>query len=118
VSDLVAQVRGRGRLERANQVEFDVLRGKVVEEPSALAEQHRPELNLYGVEDPRLEGLLGVVGAVHETSRSPAAALACSTQAAMPARIGGRLLPRRKSFVGITMPRLLNLPRGGSRPTL
>jgi hypothetical protein len=28
VSDLVAQVQGRGRLERADQVEFDVLRGK------------------------------------------------------------------------------------------
>jgi hypothetical protein len=49
VSDLVAQVQGRGRLERADQVEFDVLSGKVVEEPSALAEQHRPELNLHGV---------------------------------------------------------------------
>jgi len=42
------------------------VQGKVVEEPSTLAEQHRPELNLYGVEDPGLEGLLGGVGAVHE----------------------------------------------------
>jgi hypothetical protein len=66
VSDLVAPVQGRGRLERAYQVEFDVLRGKVVQEPSAVAEQHRPELNLYGVEHPVLEGLLGGVGTVHE----------------------------------------------------
>ena len=66
MSDLVAQVQGRGRLERADKVEFDVLRGKVVEEPSTLAEQHRPELNLNGVEHPGLECLLGGVGAVHE----------------------------------------------------
>jgi hypothetical protein len=85
VSDLVAQVQGRGgRLERADQVEFDVLRGKVVEEPSALAEQHRPEMNLYGVEHPRLEGLLGGVGAVHEDVAAAGGALAYSTQAAMP----------------------------------
>lgn len=65
-SDLVAQVQGRGRLERADQVELNVLSRKVVKEPSALTEQHRPELYLYGVEHPGLEGLLGRIGAVHE----------------------------------------------------
>ena len=68
MSDLVAQVQGGGRLERADQVEFDVLRGKVVEEPSALAEQHRPELDLHGVEHAGLE--LSLIHISEPTRRS------------------------------------------------
>jgi hypothetical protein len=53
-------------LKRADEVELDVLSGKPIEEPSALAEQHRPQLDLDGVEHAGLEGLLGGVGTVHE----------------------------------------------------
>jgi hypothetical protein len=84
VSDLVAQVHGGGRLKRADEVELDVLSGKPIEEPSALAEQHRPQLDLDGVEHAGLEGLLGGVGAVHEDVTIAGGRLACSTQAAMP----------------------------------
>src|SRR6266576_3344821 len=50
-SDFVAQVQCAGGFQRANQVELDVLRRKIVEQPPPLAEQDRPELDLDRVED-------------------------------------------------------------------
>src|SRR3954451_5210601 len=46
VSDFVAQVQRAGGFQRANQVELDVLGRKIVEQPSPLAEQDGPELDL------------------------------------------------------------------------
>ncbi len=48
------------RLKCADELELDVLRGKVVEEQSALAEQYRAQLDLDRVEHAGLEGLLGL----------------------------------------------------------
>lgn len=64
VLDLVAQVQHPGRLQCADQVELDVLRGQAVEQQPALTEQDRPELDLDGVEHASLQGFLGGVGAV------------------------------------------------------
>jgi len=60
-SDLVAQVQGRGRLESAHQVEFDVLRGKVGEEPSLCAQRSSLPAYRYVAAQPRLSALSGSV---------------------------------------------------------
>lgn len=50
---LVAQVESAVGFECADQVELDVLRWHVVEQPPALAQQHRAQLDLDHVEDRR-----------------------------------------------------------------
>ena len=56
-SHLVAQVQGADGYQGADQVELDVLGWQVVEQPPALAEQHRTQLNIDHVEDTGLEAL-------------------------------------------------------------
>ena len=81
---LVSQMQYAGCLQRSDQVELDVFGREALEQTPALAEQHGHELDLQNVEHPGLQALLGGEGTVQHTSRSPAAALACSTQATMP----------------------------------
>jgi hypothetical protein len=62
--DVVAKVQGARGLQCANQVEFDVLGREVVEEPSALAEENWPELDLDRVENAGFQALLRGIGTV------------------------------------------------------
>ena len=53
-----------GASKRADQVELDVLRREIVEQPPALAEQDGPQLDLDRVEHAGLQAFLRGVGAV------------------------------------------------------
>jgi hypothetical protein len=47
-------------LQRSDQVELNVFGREALEQKSALAEKHRPELDFENIEQPGLQALLGV----------------------------------------------------------
>src|SRR6266566_10131550 len=63
---LVAKMEHARCLQGSDQVELDVVGREAVEQSPALAKQHRHQLKLEDVEQPRLQALLGRVGAVQQ----------------------------------------------------
>src|SRR5215217_3456385 len=64
VSHLVAQVQRAGGFEGADQVELDVLGWEVIEQPPALPEQDRPQLDVDQIKHPCLQAFLRGAGTV------------------------------------------------------
>jgi hypothetical protein len=70
-------VRDAGRLDRSELLEFDLGAAEVVEEASATAEQHRNDVKLELVQEPRRQVLVDDLGAAQEHDILAASGFPC-----------------------------------------